>query len=166
MTTPSASPTQTISPSPEFGTLWDVQEILAERTTCAGEGEFLVALKPRWIPVSQMHADCPAILRFKGTSKLTFASDSGALRIQLPVELGTVLAQDLAEEKELVTRAKARAPIIAAALADHTLRAYQCPCSLCAMHAGLTAAMPHHRTIEMTSSVAAPNQKRRNTENQ
>jgi hypothetical protein len=62
-----------------------------------------------------------------------FASGSGAMNIKLPVEPGSVLAQDCEEEKELVAAAAARAPARAAAMRDYTLRALSCPCAMCAM---------------------------------
>lgn len=76
--------------------LWDVQEILAERTSITGENELLVVWKTSWIPCSNMIADGPVMTRFRDSPKWNFSSAAGAMCIKLPVEPGTILAQDCA----------------------------------------------------------------------
>ena len=84
---------------------------------------------------------------------------SGAMNIKLPVEHGSVLAQDCEEDKERVAAVAARAPALAAAMRDHTLRAFRCPCALCAMHAEhLQPQIRHQRSDD-----AASEPKRQNT---
>ena len=89
--------------------LWDVQEILAERTTGGGRKEILVQWKPSWIPLRYMIPDSPAMQRFRCKPTLNFASESGCFRIQLPVEPGSTLVKDFAEEKAAVFHARIRA---------------------------------------------------------
>ena len=84
------------SSSSNDGCIWDVQEILAERTTVSGENEFLVVWKPSWIPVSNMVADGPVAERYTATPKWAFSSAKGAMRIYVPVEPGTLFAHDCA----------------------------------------------------------------------
>jgi hypothetical protein len=76
--------------------LWDVQEILAERTSISGENELLVVWKTSWIPRSNMDADGPVMRRFEKAPKCRFSTAAGSMRIILPVEPGTVLAQECA----------------------------------------------------------------------
>lgn len=78
------------------GEMWDVQEILAERTSVTGEGELLVVWKTSWIPISNMHSDGPIMRKFRDAAKLKFYSTSNSMRLILPVEPGTVLAHDCA----------------------------------------------------------------------
>jgi hypothetical protein len=90
----SASP----SPSPSAGNIWDVQEILAERTTSSGDQELLVVWKTSWIPKSDMLADGPAMRLFDVSPKVIFRNSAvREMRIVLPVEPGTVLYDDCAE---------------------------------------------------------------------
>lgn len=56
-------------PSPSEGFIWDVQEILAERTSINGGNEVLVVMKTAWVPVNQMIADCPAMQRWRDTGR-------------------------------------------------------------------------------------------------
>ncbi len=84
------------SSSSNDGFLWDVQAILAERSSVSGENEFLVVWKPSWIPISNMMADGPVIQRYKATPKWTFSSAQGAMRISVPAEPGTPFAADCA----------------------------------------------------------------------
>jgi hypothetical protein len=73
--------------------LWDVQEILAERTSAiTGRAELLVVWKPSWIPKSNMIRDGPVMRRFTEAYKWTWGSVAGDLI--LPVEPGTTLQQD------------------------------------------------------------------------
>ena len=82
--------------SPRDGDVWDVAEILAERTSVSGENELLVVWKPCWIPISNMHSDGPVMRTFRDAPKWKFNSAAGAMRLILPVEPGTVLADDCA----------------------------------------------------------------------
>ena len=84
------------SSSSHDGFLWDVQAILAERTSISGENEFLVVWKPSWIPISNMIADGPVIERYTATPKWSFSSAQGAMRIFVPAEPGTPFAADCA----------------------------------------------------------------------
>jgi hypothetical protein len=95
-------------PSPSEGFIWDVQEILAERTSINGGNEVLVVMKTAWVPVNQMIADCPAMQRWRETVQWNFSSDSKAHRIKLPVQPGSVLAWDHAADKELPAAAAAK----------------------------------------------------------
>jgi hypothetical protein len=72
--------------------MWDVQEILAERTSVSGERELLVIWKTTWIPKRNMIPDGPIMRRFNEARKWTFVSSAGVLI--LPVEPGTMLEQD------------------------------------------------------------------------
>ena len=161
MSSSSASSTTatSTSPTPSEPYLWDVQEILAERTSVHGVNEVLVQFKAAWIPIRALFDDCPAMQRFKETEKWKFTSGSGAMNIKLPVEPGSVLAQDSEEDKERVAAVAARAPALAAAMRDHTLRAFRCPCSLCAMHA--EHLQPQIRTLRSDDAASEP--KRQNT---
>ena len=94
--TPSLPESQSPSASSHSGDLWDVQDILAERTSPSGESEYLVQWKPSWIPVSNMHPDGPTMRKFTEAPKWKFSSAAGALRLYMPVEPGTVFAQDCA----------------------------------------------------------------------
>jgi hypothetical protein len=86
------------SPSPTTGCIWDVQDILAERTTLQGDSELLVVWKPSWIPKSNMEADGPMMRVFDTAPKIVFRNSViRSLRILLPVEPGTVLQGDSAE---------------------------------------------------------------------
>jgi hypothetical protein len=76
------------------GCLWDVQEVLAERSSISGENELLVVWKPSWIPKSNMMPDGPVMKRFRGERKWRF--DSAAGNLQIPVQDGTTLMHDCA----------------------------------------------------------------------
>jgi hypothetical protein len=92
-----ASSSESESSTASNGTLWDVQEILAMRTSITGENEVLVVWKTSWIPVSSMIADGPVIRRFMECSKFRFYAHQNAdLQVVLPVEPGTTLATDCA----------------------------------------------------------------------
>jgi hypothetical protein len=89
-TAPSAS---IESSAGDSGYLWDVQDILAERTSKrSGQRELLVVWKPTWIPKKNMIQDGPVMRRFSEASKWKFASVAGDLI--LPVEPGSALQQD------------------------------------------------------------------------
>lgn len=89
------SPHSSSSPSPTSGCIWDVQDILAERTTLQGDSELLVVWKASWIPKSNMEADGPMLRVFDTAPKIVFRNTVvRSLRIFLPVEPGTVLQGD------------------------------------------------------------------------
>jgi len=112
-TSPTAS-----DPNSSDSYLWDVQDILAERTG-AGRLEFLVASKPEWVPGSVIIRDCPAMMRFNAKVKMVFSSASGAFRVKLPVEPGTQIVQDFAEDHARGVRAARRRFSESAATAEH-----------------------------------------------
>ena len=101
-----SSPTiQSVSPSPSAasenpngGDIWEVQEILAERTTRTGENEMLVVWKTSWIPVSNLHANGPVIRRWNEERKWSSCAtcENAAMQVSLPVEPGSRMAGDLA----------------------------------------------------------------------
>ena len=68
------------SSSPSASYFWDVQEILAERTTFSGDHELLVVWKTSWIPKSNMLADGPVMRRFVEASKVLFRNGVVAWR--------------------------------------------------------------------------------------
>ena len=87
------------SPSPcsNDGFIWDVQEILAERTSVSGENEVLVVWKTSWIPVSNLIADGPVLQQFQSTPKIAFSTCRGSMSVYVPVEPGTQLQADFVE---------------------------------------------------------------------
>ncbi len=85
---------------------WDVQEILAERTSLTGENELLVVWKPSWICVSNVKAKNPAMMRFRATPMLNFTSRNCGMRTILPVEPETTIAVDRAVMKQMVMHSK------------------------------------------------------------
>jgi hypothetical protein len=91
---PSPSPSASTSSVDSDGHLWDVAEILAERTTVSGELELLVVWKTSWIPKANMIADGPVLLRFEAERKCSFTVGKNAMRITLPVQPGSTLAAD------------------------------------------------------------------------
>jgi hypothetical protein len=110
MTTSAAeSPSSTAS----GGSLWDVQEILAYRTSITGENELLVVWKTSWIPVSSMVADGPVLRRFTESTKCRFvAQQNQDMHVLLPVEPGTTMQIDcaaMAAQLERRTAATAQA---------------------------------------------------------
>lgn len=86
--------------------LWDVQDILAERTSVTGDDELLVVWKPSWVAVSNVK---PGVIlsRYRSTPKWKFTSASCGMRTILPVEPDTTLAVDHAVMLETVKAAKA-----------------------------------------------------------
>jgi hypothetical protein len=123
MATPSASESPSSISSDGILQLWDVQEILAERTSGGGQTEILVLWKPSWIAISYMMSEGPVMRRFRAQPKMSFESESGLFRVKLPVEPGTKLAQDFAEDKATVigdaTRAAGHAVVVT--MGDHCL---------------------------------------------
>jgi hypothetical protein len=83
------------SDSSSDGEMWDVAEILAERTSVSGENEVLVLWKPSWIPKSNL-SEGPILELYSDSYKWKFSSASGAMRLFLPVAPGTALAEDCA----------------------------------------------------------------------
>ena len=72
------------SPQPSEGSLerimeWEVQDILAARTSATGDDEMLVVWKPSWAPVSNIK-DGPAIRRFMTATKWKFTSNVSGMR--------------------------------------------------------------------------------------
>jgi hypothetical protein len=94
---------------------WEVQDILAVRTSASGDDEqklywrlsiyyteywfttgddeVLVVWKPSWTPASNVR-DGPGLRRFQAATKWKFTSAVSGMRVILPVEPGTQLAQD------------------------------------------------------------------------
>ena len=89
-----SSPSASISSVDSDGHLWDVAEILAERTTVSGDLEVLVVWKTSWIPKVNMIADGPVLRRFEAERKCSFTAGKNAMRITLPVQPGSTLAAD------------------------------------------------------------------------
>ena len=89
-----SSPSASTSSVDSDGHLWDVAEILAERTTISGDLELLGVWKTSWIPEANMIADGPVLRRFKAERKCTFTAGKNAMRITLPVQPGSSLAAD------------------------------------------------------------------------
>jgi hypothetical protein len=103
------NPTPTAAASvPSNGnrTLWDVQDILLERTSLTGENEVLVVWKPEWIPVSNVQPNGAAMRRFRATPSWPFTSRSCGMRILLPVEPNTTRAVDQSVMQQLAKRSK------------------------------------------------------------
>jgi hypothetical protein len=95
------------SVSSSGGVMWDVAEILAERTSVTGENEVLVVWKPSWIPMSNLQSDGPVLQQYSDSYKWKFSSACGAMRLFLPVEPGTSLAADCATIKANMLAASA-----------------------------------------------------------
>jgi hypothetical protein len=73
--------------------VWEVLDIVAERTSLTGENELLVMWKPTWVPTSNV-ADGDILERFKSGAKLKFVHTSSNMRIMIPVGPGTTMAAD------------------------------------------------------------------------
>ncbi len=89
--TPSTSESSTSQSSAAY--LWDVSEILAERTTLSGDIELLIVFKTQWVPKGHLFDDCPAMQRYNQAGKYTFVSAAGAVTVLVPP--GSSLAQDV-----------------------------------------------------------------------
>jgi hypothetical protein len=74
------------------GYLWEVAEILAERTSIGGEVELLVVWKTSWVPKKNLMADGPVLRQFNESRKCKFTSATGV--IKLAVEPGTMQQRD------------------------------------------------------------------------
>ena len=110
--TPSTSESSASQSSTAFPCLWDVSEVLAQRTTLSGDIEYLIAFKASWVPKEQLFEDCPALQRYNQAGKYTFVSAAGALIVPIPP--GTSLAHDvdvatLAAERSAIRAAERRA---------------------------------------------------------
>ena len=102
MTSAAQLPTATHHDSPAE---WEVQDILAARTSTTGDDEVLVVWKPSWTPVSCVK-DGPGIRRYSTAIKWTFTSAVSGMRVILPVEPGTQLAEDHAVMQQMAHAAK------------------------------------------------------------
>jgi hypothetical protein len=71
----------------------EVQDILAARTSTTGDDELLVVWKPSWAPASNFK-DGPGLRRFQDATKWKFTSAVSGMRVILPVEPGSPLADD------------------------------------------------------------------------
>jgi hypothetical protein len=94
------------SDSSSDGGMWDVADILAERTSVSGENEVLVVWKPSWIPISNL-SDGPVLEQYSDSYKWKFSSAFGAMRLFLPVAPGTALAEDCASIRANIQAASA-----------------------------------------------------------
>jgi hypothetical protein len=74
------------------GYVWEVAEILAERTLIGGDAELLVVWKTSWVPKKNLMADGPVMRQFNKSRKCKFTSTTGD--IKLAVEPGTMLQRD------------------------------------------------------------------------
>jgi hypothetical protein len=72
--------------------LWDVQEILAERSSVVAGKELLVVWKTSWIPKRNMISDGPVMRKWIESRKSKFRQ--GLDHITLAVEPGSSLAMD------------------------------------------------------------------------
>ena len=121
--------------------LWDVQDILAERTSITGENELLVVWKPSWIPVSNVDANGPVMDRFQAATQLKFSHPSSNMRIYIPVDPDTTLAVDYEVLKERVK------PSERGRITSHFTAAATLPTGPSRMHDGQTtkrALSPSH----------------------
>ena len=94
---------KSVTPSPnssssDSGQLWDVQEILAERTSISGDNELLVVWKTGWVPKNNVKPG-PVLQRFRAAPKFRFKSKAGD--IYWAVEPDTSLAHDIDDAQAL-----------------------------------------------------------------
>jgi hypothetical protein len=82
-----------------------VQDILAARTSATGDDEVLVVWKPCWTPINCVK-DGPGIRRYQNAIKWKFTSAVSGMRVILPVEPGTQLADDHAVMQQMAYAAK------------------------------------------------------------
>jgi hypothetical protein len=80
--------------------LWDVQEILAERTSATGGNEVLVVWKPGWIPMLNVKE---GDVKKAWMAMRKWASTSMTMQVMLAVEPDSQLEKDIA----YITRARA-----------------------------------------------------------
>ena len=71
----------------------EVLDILAARTSTTGDDELLVAWQPSWAPASNVK-DGPGLRRFQEATKWKFTSAVSGMRVILPVEPDSPLADD------------------------------------------------------------------------
>ncbi len=91
--TDSSSEISTSSSRPD-GFEWEVQDILAERTSILGGQELLVVWKTCWVPKDTVQINGPIMTQFRRAPKTTFVHAAGNIR--WVVEPGTKLARDVA----------------------------------------------------------------------
>ena len=84
-----------------------VQDILAARTSAAGDDEVLVVWKPCWVPVSCLK-NGPGIRRYQNAIKWKFTSAVCGMRVILPVVPGTPLAADHVVMQQMRNAAKCK----------------------------------------------------------
>ena len=84
-----------------------MQDILAARTSATGDDEMLVVWKPCWAPVCNIK-DGPAIRRFQTATIWKFTSSVSGMRVLLPVETGTPLAEDYVLMQQMNEAAKSQ----------------------------------------------------------
>ena len=87
------TPNSSTSAATADGELWDVQEILAERTSISSQNELLVVWKTCWVPHDNVKPG-PVLQRFRAAPKFKFTSAAGD--ITWAVEPDTQLANDVA----------------------------------------------------------------------
>jgi hypothetical protein len=105
--TSAAEPSLQPSAVPQSIMEWEVQDILAARTSATGDDEMLVVWKPSWAPVGNIK-DGPAIRRFKTATKFKFTSAVSGMRVILPVEEDTTLAEDYDLMQQMTAAAKSQ----------------------------------------------------------
>ena len=80
------------APSPIDDNLWEVQDILAKRTSVQGHSEVLVVWKPSWIPSKNvLHGQLKRV--WKQLPKCRFLSAVGD--VILPIQVPSQLADDV-----------------------------------------------------------------------
>lgn len=98
------------SPSPSSassdGKRWEVVDILAERSTVAGENEFFVMWKPSWVPASDFSCPSDCWQRWDKTPKWTSCSNATvhSMQVCLAVETGSQMETDLADARPMDAR--------------------------------------------------------------
>lgn len=139
------------SPTPSEPYLWDVQEILAHRTSVTGEDEVLVVMKTEWVPISAIFADCPAMQRFQESVQWSYKTDSETMSIKLPVQPGSAFARDFAMDQAMAPASASRLSAIAAARRNHTLQSYApAHCARCTLSIFIHHPVQSvHRTLTM-----------------
>jgi hypothetical protein len=103
----SASEISTSSSRPD-GLEWEVQDILAERTSILSGKELLVVWKTSWVPKDTVQINGPIMTHFRSAPKTTFVSAAG--NISWVVEPGTQLARDVAHVCAVAATARDKTP--------------------------------------------------------
>ena len=91
----SSASSESLASSPSqacTGQLWEVQAIMAERTSTGGVNEVLVVWKPDWIPITNV-PDGPVLRKHHHARKCVFMSSVG--KVILPVEPDSTLEDDM-----------------------------------------------------------------------